>query len=85
MGLAFKEDCPDVRNSKIFDMILELNQNKCNVDVFDPVVERKTFDHDDKFTFLRKNPPTRKYDAIIISVSHSAFKKLSIVNFRSFG
>tara|TARA_Y100000768_G_scaffold521_1_gene379 strand:+ start:13690 stop:14961 length:1272 start_codon:yes stop_codon:yes gene_type:complete len=84
MGISFKEDCPDIRNSKIFDMILELNQNKCNVDVFDPVVNSKTFDQDVNFTFYQNNPPRRKYDAIIIAVSHSEFKKLSIEKIRSF-
>tara|TARA_B100001109_G_C18628029_1_gene364674 strand:- start:267 stop:635 length:369 start_codon:yes stop_codon:yes gene_type:complete len=84
MGISFKEDCPDTRNSKIFDMILELNQNKCNVDVFDPVVNFKTFDQDINFTFYQKKPPSRKYDAIIIAVSHSEFKKLSIEKIKSF-
>ena len=84
MGISFKEDCPDIRNSKVFDMILELNKNKCNVDVFDPVVNSKTFHHDFKFAFYQKNPPSRKYDAIIIAVSHSEFKKLSIEQIRSF-
>ena len=77
MGLTFKEDCPDIRNSKVFDIIDELNGYSCNVDVYDPWlkpsdIEAKNFNFiEDPFRH------SKKYDAIIVAVGHKIFKELS--------
>ena len=77
MGLTFKEDCPDIRNSKVFDIIDELNGYSCSVDVYDPWLKASDIKHDN-FDFIEdpfKN--SKKYDAIIVAVGHKIFKELS--------
>jgi UDP-N-acetyl-D-galactosamine dehydrogenase len=74
LGLTFKEDCPDTRNSKVFDIIDELNDYGCRVDAYDPWIEEKDLKQKN-FTFIA-DPfhAEKKYDAIIIAVGHQQFK-----------
>lgn len=77
LGLTFKEDCPDTRNSKVFDVIDELNTYGCNIDVFDPWINLKS----DQFTNFQliespfKN--SKMYDSIIITVRHKEFVEIT--------
>lgn len=76
MGLTFKEDCPDTRNSKVFDIIDELNDYGCNIDAYDPWIEEKDVDQTN-FTFIDDPLQNdKKYDAIVIAVGHKEFKLL---------
>jgi len=76
LGLTFKEDCPDIRNTKVIDIIEEMKDFGSNVDVFDPWVDpnekKKSYSHG-----LISNPlkNEKKYDAIIVAVAHSDFKE----------
>ena len=84
MGLTFKENCPDVRNSKVFDLIEGVQSYNCDVDVYDPLVAatelpQKTRDR------LICSPLPDQYDAIIVTVGHDAFKDMGIDQIRSFG
>lgn len=78
LGVTFKENCPDLRNSKVIDIIFELKEYNINVDVYDPWVDpeekKKSYNHG-----VIKNPflNTKKYDAIIVAVSHDEFKNLN--------
>jgi UDP-N-acetyl-D-galactosamine dehydrogenase len=77
LGLTFKEDCPDTRNSKVFDIIEELYDYGCHIDAYDPWVDGTKIDQT-HFTFI--TDPFKKdkaYDAIIVAVGHKAFKTLS--------
>ena len=77
MGLTFKEDCPDIRNSKVFDIIDELNDYGCNVDTYDPWIDEKDVDQIN-FVFIADPFKTdKKYDAIVTAVGHKVFKGLS--------
>ena len=77
MGLTFKEDCPDTRNSKVFDIIDEMVDYGCNVDVYDPWIDEKDVDQRN-FTFITDLfNADKKYDAIIIAVGHKEFKALN--------
>ena len=77
MGLTFKEDCPDIRNSKVFDIIDELNDYGCSVDAYDPWIDVKDVDQKN-YTFIKDPFKTdKKYDAIVIAVGHKEFKELS--------
>jgi len=77
MGLTFKEDCPDIRNSKVFDIIDELNDYGCNVDAYDPWIDVKDVDQKN-FSFITDPfKKSKKYDAIIVAVGHKEFKVLS--------
>lgn len=76
LGLTFKEDCPDTRNSKVFDIIDELDDYGCKIDAYDPWIEAKDVTPNN-FVFI-KNPfkSDKQYDAIIVAVSHQAFIKI---------
>jgi UDP-N-acetyl-D-galactosamine dehydrogenase len=84
MGVTFKENCPDVRNSKPLDIKKELERYNMIVDVYDPVAKpaemKKFFDID-----MVTQPQNAQYDIIIIAVMHDEFKKLSIDQIRAFG
>ena len=76
LGVTFKEDCPDMRNTKVVDIIEELKDFGVNVDVYDPWVdpneEKKWYTHG-----IISNPldDNKKYDAIVVAVAHKQFKK----------
>ena len=83
LGITFKEDCPDIRNSKVFDIIDELEDYGCAVDVYDPWVDKKDVDVTN-FLFI-SNPfkADKSYDAIIVAVGHKQFRKLSSSEYES--
>jgi UDP-N-acetyl-D-galactosamine dehydrogenase len=71
MGLTFKENCPDIRNSKVFDVISELKSYNINVDVFDPNVDSSLHELDD--INLVEDPLNNHYDGLIFCVKHKEF------------
>ncbi len=76
MGITFKEDCPDMRNSKVMDIYEELQDYGANVDVYDPwaeIDEAKTFYGESVVSDPRTSKT--KYEAIIVAVGHSSFKE----------
>lgn len=77
LGVTFKENCPDMRNSKVLDIIKELEEYECNVLVYDPWVAQS--DRASKhLNFIDILPlDTQKYDAIIVAVGHNEFKKIT--------
>ena len=76
MGLTFKENCPDVRNTKVVDIIAELNEYDANVDVYDPWVNPAEAKHEYGVELIDK-PQSAYYDAVIFAVAHNEFKALS--------
>lgn len=76
MGLTFKENCPDVRNTKIVDILAELAEFNTNVDVYDPWVNPKEAKHEYDVDLIEE-PKTAHYDAVIFAVAHKQFKALS--------
>ncbi|MDD5360383.1 MAG: nucleotide sugar dehydrogenase [Sulfurovaceae bacterium] len=83
MGVTFKEDCPDMRNSKVLDIIKELEEYECHVDVYDYWVD-KSDKETKKLNFLDELPlNSKKYDSIIVAVAHEKFKHISKENFES--
>ena len=75
LGITFKEDCPDVRNSKVVDLINEIKSFRSKVDVYDPIACTKEIINISK-THIIDKPNKNTYDLIIIAVSHREFKKL---------
>lgn len=77
LGVTFKEDCPDMRNTKVVDIIEELKEYGCNVDIYDPWVDPEEEKHHYKHGII-DNPfkNSKKYDAIITAVAHQQFKEL---------
>lgn len=84
LGLTFKENCSDVRNSKVFDMIESLSSYKCNIDVYDPHVDQKylTSKLHGRLVTL---PEIKKYDGIILTVKHDIFLENGVKNLRKYG
>ena len=72
LGFAFKENCPDTRNTRVVDIVRELKDFGANIDIFDPWVDStKLLDHNLITDPLKSD---KKYDAIIVAVSHKQFK-----------
>ena len=84
MGLTFKENCPDYRNTRVIDLIKEFKSFNCKVDVYDPWVNKKNVANEYKFEPIDE-PIKGKYDVIIIAVAHNEFKLLSEDLIRSYG
>jgi UDP-N-acetyl-D-galactosamine dehydrogenase len=84
MGLAFKENCPDLRNTRVVDIVKELQDYNCQVDVFDPWVssEEALLEYGIS-TILEPRPST--YDAIIVAVAHSQFREMGVEVIRALG
>lgn len=74
LGITFKEDCPDIRNSRAIDIIEELKSYSVNVDVFDPWASREEVEHEYGISLLSKEKEiNKKYDGMILAVSHREF------------
>jgi UDP-N-acetyl-D-glucosamine/UDP-N-acetyl-D-galactosamine dehydrogenase len=84
MGLTFKENCPDHRNTRVIDIIKTFENSNCNVDVYDPLVNKNQAAAEYNIQLIDK-PIKDNYDAIIISVKHDEFKALTGKQIRSFG
>ncbi len=75
LGITFKEDCPDIRNSKVIDIVKELQQFNINVDVYDPHADKKEVEKE--YDIMLQSNIHSKYDAIVLAVSHSYFLNLN--------
>ena len=84
MGLTFKENCPDYRNTRVIDLVKEFKNFSCNVDVYDPWVNKRHVADEYKFDPISE-PIKGKYDAIVLAVAHDKFKLLSEELIRSYG
>ena len=84
MGLSFKEDCPDIRNTKVIDIAHELKEYNCEVSIHDPWVDKREAQKEFSIDLI-DSPRMDEYDGIIIAVSHAQFKKMGIKKIRSFG
>lgn len=86
MGLAFKENCPDLRNTRVIDIVNELKEYNCEVDVFDPWVDANGALHEYGITPLEQSALTpHTYDAIILAVGHSEFIEMGSEKIRKLG
>jgi UDP-N-acetyl-D-galactosamine dehydrogenase len=74
LGMTFKENVPDIRNSKVIDMVVELKSYGAHVDVYDPLAEESEVRHE--YNLELTGSLSKKYDAIVLAVNHSAFKSL---------
>ncbi len=81
LGITFKEDCPDIRNSKVIDIVNELKQFNINVDVFDPDANEHEVVEEYGITLIHRINKT--YDGIILAVSHKEFLGLDLDQLKS--
>jgi UDP-N-acetyl-D-galactosamine dehydrogenase len=84
MGLAFKENCPDVRNTKVVDVVTELKSYGATVEVHDPWVSRKEAMSEYGID-LTEEPERGAYDVVLLAVAHRQFREMSEDKIRSFG
>ena len=84
LGLAFKENCPDIRNTRIIDVVRELERYDCNVDIHDPWVNEEEAELEFG-TPLVNEIRQGYYDAIIVAVAHDQFKAIGSGGVRAFG
>src|SRR5690606_4805242 len=84
LGLSFKENCPDIRNTRVVDVVHELKDHGMQVDVHDPWVDVEEAKNVYNLT-LTPRPPHAHYDAIVIAVAHSEFRDLGFSGVAAFG
>ena len=75
LGVTFKENCPDIRNSKVIDIYNELSQFGLTVDIYDPYADRKEVS--DEYGLVLIDSIDKQYDAIVLAVCHGDFKDLN--------
>jgi UDP-N-acetyl-D-galactosamine dehydrogenase len=75
LGITFKENCPDIRNSKVVDVVRELQKQGARVDIYDPWADRAECRHEYGLKLVR-TLPARHYDAAIVAVAHREFREL---------
>jgi len=81
MGITFKEDCPDIRNSRVIDIIKELKSYHVNVDVFDPWANVSSVKHEYDINLISNEKElNNKYEAVILAVSHKEFLNMNLNN-----
>jgi UDP-N-acetyl-D-galactosamine dehydrogenase len=84
MGLTFKENCPDLRNTRVVDIVAELKEYDCQVDVYDPWISAEESEHEYGITPIAKLP-AESYDGIIVAVAHHQFKAMGESAIRALG
>ncbi len=84
MGLAFKENCPDLRNTRVVDIVSELKDYNCEVDVYDPWVDAREAQQEYGISPVAE-PQATIYDAILIAVAHRQFKDMGSKAIRALG
>lgn len=77
LGITFKENCPDIRNSRVIDVIEELQEFGCNIDIYDPWADTKEVEHEYNLKLI-KELNIAKYEAIVLAVAHNEFKQLKL-------
>ncbi|TCB70950.1 Vi polysaccharide biosynthesis UDP-N-acetylglucosamine C-6 dehydrogenase TviB [Acinetobacter sp. ANC 4216] len=84
LGLSFKENCPDIRNTRIIDIVNELKEYHVNVDVYDPWVDCAEAEHEYGIQPV-STLTDHSYDAIILAVAHHQFKEMGVEKIRALG
>ena len=84
LGVAFKENCPDIRNSKVVDIVGELEGYGARVDVYDPWVNKNDVDAEYNINFV-DNPAKGAYDVVVVAVAHDCFRELGAEVIKGYG
>lgn len=77
LGITFKENCPDVRNTKVVDVIRELKEYNTNVTIYDPWANPEEVEHEYGLE-IKCKLPEGKFDAVVFAVSHREFEGMNI-------
>ncbi len=82
LGITFKENCPDVRNSKVIDIIEELKEFGTSVDVYDPWADKEEVEHEYGISLIEQ-PLLNTYDGVVLAVAHNTFLELDFNELKS--
>ena len=85
LGLTFKENCPDLRNTKVVDIISQLKSYHTQVDIYDPWIDVAEAEHEYGLTCLKNPPAHGQYAAIVLAVSHHQFIEMGVLGIKSYG
>jgi UDP-N-acetyl-D-galactosamine dehydrogenase len=85
LGLTFKEGCPDLRNTKVIDVVRELTSYHAKVDIYDPWIDVAEAEHEYKVTPLKDKPQANTYDAIVLAVAHPEFLQMGAAGIHALG
>jgi len=85
LGFTFKENCPDLRNTRVIDLVREFESFSAKVDVYDPWADPAEARHEYGFDLLPGTPASGSYDAIVIAVAHDQFRAMGIDSLRALG
>jgi UDP-N-acetyl-D-galactosamine dehydrogenase len=85
LGLTFKENCPDVRNTKVVDIVKALRCYNTRVDVYDPWIDVAEAEHEYGLQCLSQAPAAGQYAAIVLAVGHSQFTELGEQGIKTWG
>ena len=80
MGLTFKENCPDIRNTKVIDLVNELKDYSCDVEVYDPIANPNNVT--EQFNINLVDLYKNKYDAVMLSVAHDSFAEINAEDYK---
>ncbi|WP_344827192.1 nucleotide sugar dehydrogenase [Chryseobacterium ginsenosidimutans] len=83
LGVTFKENCPDIRNTKVVDIYTELKQYGLNVDIYDPWADQQEVKSEYNVETLENLGDDKKYEVIVLAVSHNEFKDLDIISLKN--
>jgi UDP-N-acetyl-D-galactosamine dehydrogenase len=78
LGFTFKENCPDVRNTRVIDIVNELGDYRVNLTIYDPWANLEEVKHEYGIVIVNQLPANTTYDAIVLAVAHDEFKKLDL-------
>ena len=82
LGFTFKENCGDLRNTRVIDLVRELEGFSAKVDIYDPWADRAGAKHEYDIDLLAEMPAPGSYDALVVAVAHDQFKSLGIDGLR---
>lgn len=78
LGITFKENCPDIRNTKVVDIFTTLNEYTNNITVYDPQANANEVKHEYNVDIVNELPKGEQYDAVVLAVAHNEFENMDI-------
>lgn len=85
LGVTFKENCPDIRNTKVVDIYKEMCEFGCNVDIYDPWAIAEEVKHEYNVDIISQFDTNKKYEAVLLAVAHDEFKRFDFEQFKKDG
>lgn len=85
MGMTFKENCPDIRNTRVIDIYNELLDYDIKVDVFDPWADPSEVKNEYDIDIIERPEPNQQYDGLILAVSHNEFNTIDVTSYIKLG